>query len=96
MKKIEASDKTLARDDIEKGDQEEQYYQFMKANPKAGKAFTEGDSEGEEDIVYDEQGNATKGTHASNVLKCRTPYVPFFCMFDFKIHAKKGKNACSI
>ena len=30
------------RDDIEKGDQEEQYYEFMKKNPKAGKAFTEG------------------------------------------------------
>jgi len=50
------------RDDIEKGDQEEQYYEFMKANPKAGKAFTEGNSSGEEDIVYDPDGNATKAT----------------------------------
>ena len=49
------------RDDIEKGDQEEQYYEFMKKNPKAGKAFTEGVSDEEEtDIVYDEEGNAKK------------------------------------
>ena len=49
------------RDDIEKGDQEEQYYEFMKKNPKAGKAFTEGVSDDEEtDIVYDEEGNAKK------------------------------------
>ena len=48
------------RDDIEKGDNEEQYYQFMKSNPHAGKAFTEGNSSGEEDIVYDNDGNATK------------------------------------
>ena len=33
----------------------------MKANPKAGKAFTEGVSSDEEtDIVYDEEGNAKK------------------------------------
>ena len=33
----------------------------MRANPKAGKAFTEGNNESDEDIVYDEHGNASKG-----------------------------------
>ena len=66
------------RDDIEKGDQEEQYYEFMKANPKAGKAFTEGNSSGEEDIVYDPDGNATKAT--SFIL---INYINKICRFIF-------------
>ena len=40
------------RDDIEKGDQEEQYYEFMKKNPKAGKAFTEGVGTGYKQLKF--------------------------------------------
>lgn len=49
------------RDDIEQMDEQEQFYQYVKNNPNAGRAYTHGDEdESEEDIDYDEYGNATK------------------------------------
>ena len=53
--------KKAVRDDIEKMDQEEQFYEYVKNNPNAGRAYTHGnDDESDDDIEYDEYGNATK------------------------------------
>lgn len=48
------------RDDIDKMDEHEQFYEYVKNNPNAGRAYTHGEEEEDDEIDYDEHGNAVK------------------------------------
>jgi ATP-dependent RNA helicase DDX42 len=41
-------------------DEHESFYKYVENNPNAGRAYTHGQEEVEEEIEYDEFGNATK------------------------------------